>query len=76
MWSVLALVAATLALQASAFLIPPHIHDTAVATEATWEGLLSTVEYAKELDCPGCPFAGSDENDSVWELGVNNKIVR
>ena len=76
MLSTLALVAATLAAQASAFLIPPQLHDAAVAAEATWEGLLSHVEYTKELECPECPFAGTEEHDPVWEQDVENTIVR
>lgn len=70
-----ALVAATLASQAAAFLIPPQIHDAAGAAEGQWDRLISHVAYTYELECPGCPFAGADENDPVWEQDVENKLV-
>ena len=71
-----ALVASAIALHTTtAFLIPPQIHDAAVAAEARIEGLLSSIEFVEELDCPGCPYAGTKDGSDAWEYGIENKIV-
>ena len=71
-----ALGAASIALHTtSAFLVPPQIHDAAVAAEARIEGLLSNIEFVEELDCPGCPYAGTKDGSDAWEYGIENKIV-
>ena len=71
-----ALVAASIAIcTTTAFLIPPQIHDAAVAAEARIEGLLSSIEFVEELECPSCPYAGTKDNSDAWEHGIENKIV-
>lgn len=59
------LAAGALALQASAFLIPLEVSQEAGIAQMDKEMKHQVVE----LDCPQCPFAGSDGDGSVWTQG-------
>ena len=75
MLSLGALVAACLVIQSSAFLIPPEVHDATETVKGQLDALFTLKKDSRLLDCPGCPFAGGVENDSIWVQGVDNKIV-
>ncbi len=65
MFSTSLLAAGALALQASAFLIPLEVSREAGIAQMDKEMKHQIVE----LDCPQCPFAGSDGDGSVWTRG-------
>ena len=56
------LAAGALALQTSAFLLPLEVSREAGVPQIDKELKHQVVE----LDCPQCPFAGSDGDGSVW----------
>ncbi len=59
------LAAGALALQTSAFLIPLEASRGAGIAQMDKDMKHQVVE----LDCPQCPFAGSDGDGSVWTQG-------
>lgn len=70
-----ALVAGTLALQASAFLIPLEISKAVEEAKGQihtlWRQTIETVE----LDCPNCPFFAPEGTSSAWDEEDENKLV-
>ncbi|KKY19644.1 hypothetical protein UCDDS831_g05303 [Diplodia seriata] len=65
---------ATLALAApsAAFLIPWTVDGVLPNREFN---LVDTSSQLLTLDCPGCPFAGTSEDDLVWVQGIDNSLL-
>lgn len=65
---------ATLALAApsAAFLIPSTVDGILPNREFN---LVDTSSQLLTLDCPGCPFAGSSDEDLVWVQGIENSLL-
>ena len=70
-----ALVAGTLALQASAFLVPLEISKAAGEAKAQLESIWSQSTQTVELDCPNCPFFGPGDTLTTWDEDDENKLV-
>ena len=68
-----ALVAGCLALEASAFLVPLEVSNAAEQAKSELASLLAATGRTVDLDCPGCPYFGSEEADDQHD--VENKIV-
>jgi hypothetical protein len=71
-----ALVAGTLALQASAFLIPLEIANAVEEAKVQVESLWSQSTQTVELDCPNCPFFAPKATSSSWDEDDENKLVK
>lgn len=67
-----ALAVGTLALQASAFLIPPNTADFDLNQ---LKPVLPAAVHTVKLDCPNCPFVGVGKDDEQWQQDVENYIV-
>jgi hypothetical protein len=70
-----ALVAGTLALQASAFLIPLEISKAVEEAKGQVETLWRQTTETVELDCPNCPFFAPEGTSSAWDEEDENKLV-
>ncbi|OAP57710.1 hypothetical protein AYL99_08448 [Fonsecaea erecta] len=68
-----ALVAASLALEASAFLVPLEVATAAKQAKSELASLLATTGHTVDLDCPECPYFGTEDTDDLQE-DVENKI--
>lgn len=68
---------ASLALAASAVLIPPTITADDLGDDHALETLaIDPFKRSVALDCPGCPFATQEKDTITWEDGVGNAFVR
>ncbi|KIW92814.1 uncharacterized protein Z519_06663 [Cladophialophora bantiana CBS 173.52] len=67
-----ALVAACLTLEASAFLVPLEVATAAKQAKSELASLLATTGHTVDLDCPGCPYFGTEESE--LQDDVENKI--
>lgn len=65
--------ALALAAPSAAFLIPSTVDGILPNREFN---LVDTSSQLLTLDCPGCPFAGSSDEDLVWVQGIENSLVR
>jgi hypothetical protein len=70
-----ALVAGTLALRASAFLVPLEIAKVVEEAKGQIESLMSQSTQTIELDCPNCPFFAPNGVSSGWDEDDENKLV-
>lgn len=70
-----ALVAGTLALRASAFLIPLEISKVVEEAKGQVDSLRSQSTQTVELDCPNCPFFAPKGISSGWDEDDENKLV-
>ncbi|KAF2085436.1 hypothetical protein K490DRAFT_46363 [Saccharata proteae CBS 121410] len=68
---------ATLALaaRASAFLIPSTAEGIAEALPEAELGFIDPTNQIITVDCPGCEFAGSQDEDLVWVQGIQNSLL-
>lgn len=64
--------ALALAAPSAAFLLPSTADGVVPDREFS---LVDTTSQLLTLDCPGCPFAGSSDDDLVWVQGVENSLV-
>lgn len=65
-----------LALQTSAFLVPLEVSPESPPEAGIAQMGKEMKHQVVELDCPQCPFAGSDGDGSVWSQGDDSiKIV-
>ncbi|KIW29045.1 uncharacterized protein PV07_04891 [Cladophialophora immunda] len=68
-----ALVAACLTLEASAFLVPLEVATAAKQAKSELASLLATTGHTVDLDCPGCPYFGTEDTAGL-QGDVENKI--
>lgn len=68
-----ALLASALALRASAFLVPLEVSKAAEQAKSELAALLGKIGHTVDLDCPGCPFFGVEDNSEL-QYDVENKI--
>ncbi|EKG15016.1 hypothetical protein MPH_07800 [Macrophomina phaseolina MS6] len=64
--------ALALAAPSAAFLLPSTADGVVPDREFS---LVDTTSQLLTLDCPGCPFAGSSDDDLVWVQGVENSLL-
>jgi hypothetical protein len=70
-----ALVAGLLAWQASAFLVPLEVAKEVEAAKAQLESLWTNHAHTIELSCPGCMFAGPQQDGVEYSESDENTIV-
>jgi hypothetical protein len=71
---------ATLALAASAVLLPPTISIEDLGDDTAMEGLvINPFKRSVALECPGCALATMNKETPItlaWQEGVGNAFVR
>ena len=70
-----ALVAGTLAFQASAFLVPLEVSKAALEAKVQIESIWSQSTQTVELDCPHCPLFSPEVTSSTWDDDDKNRLV-
>jgi hypothetical protein len=70
-----ALVTGLLAWQASAFLVPLEVAKELEAAKAQLESFWTNHAYTIELSCPGCTFAGPQQDGVEYSESDENIIV-